>query len=81
MDIQLTAGPVAGKDYPRNWSEFLDWFASEEACASYLEKLRWLDGFVCSACAVVGEPYRSSRGRLMCRQLRAPGFGDRRNHL
>ena len=81
MDIQLNAGPVAGKDYPRNWSEFLDWFASEEACASYLEKLRWLDGFVCSACAVVGEPYRSSRGRLMCRQLRAPGFGDRRNHL
>ena len=73
MDIQLNAGPVAGKDYPRNWSEFLDWFASEEACLSYLEKLRWPDGFVCSACAVVGEPYRSSRGRLMCRSCAHQG--------
>jgi hypothetical protein len=23
MDIQHTAGPEAGKDYPRNWNEFL----------------------------------------------------------
>ena len=67
MDIQHIAGPTAGKDYPRNWSEFLDWFASEEACLAYLEKLRWPDGFVCPACGVVGEPYRSSRTRLMCR--------------
>ncbi len=67
MDIQHIAGPVAGKDYPRNWSEFLDWFASEEACLAYLEKLRWPDDFVCPACGVVGEPYRSSRTRLMCR--------------
>ena len=73
MDIQLTAGPVAGKDYPRNWSEFLDWFASEEACLSYLDKLRWPDGFVCPACGVVGEPYRSSRGRLMCRSCAHQG--------
>ena len=73
MDIQLTAGPVAGKDYPRNWSEFLEWFASEEACLSYLDKLRWPDGFVCPACGVVGEPYRSSRGRLMCRSCAHQG--------
>ena len=73
MDIQLTAGPVAGKDYPRNWSEFLDWFAIEEACLSYLDKLRWPDGFVCPACGVVGEPYRSSRGRLMCRSCAHQG--------
>ena len=73
MDIQLTAGPAAGKDYPRNWGEFLDWFASEEACLSYLEKLRWPDGFVCPACGVIGEPYRSSRGRLMCRSCAHQG--------
>ena len=53
-------------DYPRNWNEFLDWFASEGACLAYLEKLRWPGGFVCPACGVVGEPYRSSRVRLMC---------------
>jgi transposase-like protein len=73
MDIQLTAGPVAGKDYPRNWSEFLGWFASEDACLTYLEKLRWPSGFVCTACGVVGEPYRSSRGRLMCRSCAHQG--------
>jgi len=66
MDIQILA-PQAGKDYPQNWNEFLDWFATEEACLAYLERLRWPDGFVCPACGVVGVPYRSSRARLMCR--------------
>lgn len=67
MDTASTATPEAGKDYPRNWNEFLDWFSSDEACAAYLEKLRWTSGFVCPVCAVAQEPYRSSRGRLMCR--------------
>jgi len=66
MDIHIVA-PEAGRDYPRNWSEFLDWFGSEEACLAYLERLRWPRGFVCPNCAVAGEPYRSSRSRLMCR--------------
>ncbi|HEX7441785.1 MAG TPA: IS1595 family transposase [Caldimonas sp.] len=66
MDIHLVV-PEAGKDYPRNWSEFLDWFGSEEACLSYLERLRWPQGFVCPRCTVAGQPYRSSRARLMCR--------------
>jgi len=73
MDIQRIASAAAGKDYPRNWSEFLDWFASEEACLSYLEKLRWPDGFVCPACGVAEEPYRSSRARLMCRSCAHQG--------
>jgi len=67
MDVQHTAAPEAGKDYPRNWSEFLAWFPSDEACAAYLERLRWPQEFVCPACAVAQQPYRSSRGRLMCR--------------
>ncbi|WP_137894719.1 IS1595 family transposase [Ramlibacter sp. 2FC] len=66
MDVHIVT-PVAGKDYPRNWNEFLDWFSSEDACLSYLEKLRWPQGFVCPSCGVLGEPYRSSRARLMCR--------------
>jgi transposase-like protein len=66
MDIHILA-PIAGKDYPTDWNEFLAWFASEEACRSYLEKLRWPGGFVCPACGCVDQPYRSSRGRLMCK--------------
>jgi len=67
MDIQSSVTPEAGKDYPRNWNEFLDRFASEEACLAYLEGLRWPQGFVCPSCGVVQPAYRSSRLRLMCR--------------
>jgi transposase-like protein len=67
MDIQHIAAPEAGKDYARNWSEFLDWFGSEASCLAYLERLRWPQGFMCPRCGVTGDPYRSSRARLMCR--------------
>ncbi|MGJ7495104.1 IS1595 family transposase [Variovorax sp. RT4R15] len=66
MDIHILA-PKAGEDYPVNWNQFLDWFATEEACLGYLERLRWPQGFVCPRCGVGAEPYRSSRARLMCR--------------
>lgn len=64
---------VSGRDYPRDWNQFLDWFADEEACLSYLEQLRWPEGFVCPRCGEASEPYRSSRGRLMCRGCRYQG--------
>lgn len=48
----------------------MDRFASEEACARYLERLRWPQGYVCSRCGAIAEPYRASRGRLMCRHCR-----------
>jgi transposase-like protein len=62
--------PTAGKDYPATWSNFEDWFASEEACAAYLEQLRWPGGFICPACGAAGQPGRTSRGRLICRACR-----------
>lgn len=62
--------PVPGVDYPRTWNEFLDWFPTEEACLSFVERLRWPAGFVCPACGAGGEPYRASRLRLMCRSCR-----------
>ena len=58
--------PVPAQDYPRTWSEFLEWFSSEEACLSYLERLRWPHGFACPDCASMTAPYRASRIRLMC---------------
>lgn len=66
MDVHILP-PEAGKDYPRTWNEFLDWFGSEEVCLAYLERLRWPQGFVCPRCGAAEAPYRSSRVRLMCR--------------
>jgi transposase-like protein len=62
--------PIAGRDYPKTWVEFEDWFASDEACAAYLEKLRWPAGFCCPACAMIAIPGRATRGRLICRACR-----------
>lgn len=62
--------PVAGRDYPRTWVEFEDWFVSDEACTAYLEQLRWPTGFCCPACAVMDTPGRATRGRLICRACR-----------
>jgi transposase-like protein len=62
--------PVAGRDYPKTWVEFEDWFAGDEACAAYLEKLRWPAGFCCPKCAVMDTPTRATRGRLICRACR-----------
>ena len=72
METQILA-PPAGQDYPRTWNEFLDWFATEEACLGFLEGLRWPDGFVCPRCAVAGDAYRASRTRLMCRTCQYQG--------
>jgi transposase-like protein len=65
--------PASGQDYPKTWSQFLEWFSTDEACLQYLEGLRWRDGFVCPQCGVAGEPYRASRSRLMCRACRYQG--------
>ena len=66
MNTQIVA-PIPGKDYPENWNDFLDWFATEESCLAYLERLRWNSGFICPRCGCAGEAYRASRTRLMCR--------------
>jgi transposase-like protein len=62
--------PVSGRDYPRTWDQFLDWFPDNDACIEYLEGIRWPDGFSCPQCGRIDEPYRTSRGRLVCRDCR-----------
>jgi transposase-like protein len=57
---------VAGRDYPRSYREFVEMFPEEEACVAYLEQLRWSSGFVCPACGTTAEPWRQTRGRLVC---------------
>ena len=35
METQMLT-PTPGRDYPRTWNRFLDWFATEEACLAFL---------------------------------------------
>jgi transposase-like protein len=59
--------PVAGRDYPADWEQFLDFFPDEAACLRYLERLSWPHGFLCPACGRDRPPWRGSRQRLVCR--------------
>jgi hypothetical protein len=56
----------AGRDYPRDWPEFMRLFGDEEACVGYLERLRWPEGFRCPGCGH-GEGWRTKRGLWVCR--------------
>jgi len=60
----------SGRDYPGTWNQFVAWFHDDSSCLEYLEKLRWPDGFNCPRCDAIGEPFRLSRGRIMCRLCR-----------
>lgn len=62
--------PDRDKNYPSNWIEFQDWFATEDSCTAYLERLRWPKGFCCPSCGAIDEPGRATRGRLICRSCR-----------
>lgn len=50
MSDPIDNHPVGGVDYPRTLQEFDEWFPTEDACAAYLLKLRWSNGFICPAC-------------------------------
>lgn len=58
--------------FPRSLPEFQRLFPAEAACAAYLQRARWSDGFVCSHCGTPCEPrYISTRpGVLRCRKCR-----------
>ena len=56
----------AGRDYPRLYREFVEWFPDNEACLIYLEKLRWPNGFICPSCQKTAKPWYQTRGRIVC---------------
>jgi transposase-like protein len=56
---------VAGKDYPGTWQALQAWFPDDNSCRSYLEQLRWPDGFVCPSCGQSGA-WRTGAGLFMC---------------
>jgi hypothetical protein len=58
--------------FPQSLPEFQRLFPDDVACATYLERARWADGFVCPYCGVVAEPFRIATrpGILECRACR-----------
>jgi transposase-like protein len=59
-----------GEDFPNTYREFVQHFPNDKVCAAYLEQLRWPNGFCCPICQTSGEPWRQTRGRLVCSACR-----------
>jgi len=55
---------------PSTHRKFIQQFKDDQACAAFLEQLRWPDGFCCPACQTIGVPWRQTRGRLVCAACR-----------
>jgi transposase-like protein len=53
-------------EFPSIYRDFVKKFPDETACVEFLEHLRWSNGFVCPACKKTSEPWRQTRGRLVC---------------
>jgi transposase-like protein len=62
------------RGFPTTLPEFQKVFPDDDACAKYLERLRWPQGFSCPKCAAIGEPYRFAKRTsvvLRCRSCHA----------
>lgn len=59
-------------NFPTSLLDFQKTFPNDAACAAYLERARWGDGFICQHCTAKGEPFRISTrpGILTCRNCR-----------
>lgn len=47
-----------GTKHSLGWPLWIESKKSAAACAAYLEKILWPEGFICAHCAWMGEPYR-----------------------
>lgn len=65
----LQTRPQAGKDYPKDYADFLGWFPDDAACLDYLDWLRWPSGFSCPKC-FGSTGWRLKDGRWWCKACR-----------
>lgn len=69
LDVRRNGLPA----FPRTLLEFQRIFPDEAACAAYLERIRWPDGFACPNCAAVDAPWHLKARCLVlqCRHCRS----------
>lgn len=67
--VRQQSHPVGGVNYPRTLQEFDAWFATEEDCARYMQRLRWPQGFRCPGCGNQ-EAWLTARRTLFCTRCR-----------
>jgi len=56
----MTAMDIHHRDdlaFPHSLPEFQRQFPDDAACAAFLKRARWPDGFICPRCGVIAEPY------------------------
>jgi transposase-like protein len=59
--------PIGGIDYPRTLIEFDEWFPTDAACADFVWRVRWTDGFQCPSCDGTTK-WPTARGQFRCVQ-------------
>lgn len=61
---------IPGRDYPNTYKEFTQMFPDDTACAAFLERLRWPEGFLCPICQSASIPWKATwkenSYRLLC---------------
>jgi acetone carboxylase gamma subunit len=63
-------------DYPQTYRDFVGRFEDNERFITYLEKLRWLNGFICPECDSVSEPWYQTRGEIGLSQMSPPNISN-----
>ena len=64
---------MSSRGFPTTLAAFRRVFPDDDACAAYLERLRWPAGFVCPKCKTPGEPWHlgARAGAIRCPSCRA----------
>lgn len=64
---------MPSRDFPTTHTAFRRTFADDDACAAYLEHLRWPHGFQCPKCKATGTPWhlKARAGAIRCPSCRA----------
>ena len=64
--MQKQSRPIPGKDYPRTFQEFDEWFRTDDQCRDFLYRIRWPEGFQCPRCGMANNPWITARWYLHC---------------